>query len=86
LLNLLRNDQMIYWGVGIFKSNGRLAGSVNNDKTTRHWVVLEDLIPVGNDGWVRIYNPFRNREEVYTYNTFILSVGQFGLGLLVEME
>ena len=85
LLKILGEGKMVFWGVSIFKSNGKLAGLLN-DKTTRHWIVLEDVIPVGNSGWVRIYNPFRNREEVYLYDYFIQSVGQFGIGLLVEIS
>lgn len=84
LLRILDEGKMIFWGVAIFKSNGQLSGTVAGDKTTRHWIVLEDVIPVGNNGWVRIYNPFRNREEVYRYDYFIQSVGQFGIGLTVE--
>ncbi len=86
LLKLLGEGKMVFWGVAIFKSNGKLAGTLSNDKTTRHWIVLEDVIPVGNSGWVRIYNPFRNREEVYEYNVFMQSVGQFGIGLLVDVS
>lgn len=84
LLEQLRAGKMAFAGVGIFKSNGKLCGKETGSKTTRHWVVLEDVIPVGNSGWVRIYNPFRNREEVYTYDLFIESVGQFGIGLWVS--
>ncbi len=84
LLKLLDEGRKIFWGVAIFKSNGKLSGTTTGDKTTRHWIVLEDVIPVGNSGWVRIYNPFRNREEVYGYDYFIQSVGQFGIGLLVD--
>ncbi|NOH03022.1 MAG: hypothetical protein HND47_14220 [Chloroflexi bacterium] len=83
LRKLLEEGKMVFWGVAIFKSDGRLSGK-STKNTTRHWIVLEDVIPVGNNGWVRIYNPFRNREEVYVYDYFIESVGQFGIGLLVE--
>lgn len=85
LLERVEKGNMVFWGVAIFKSNGKLSGKVAGDKTTRHWIVLEDVHPVGNSGWVRIYNPFRNREEIYTYDYFMLSVGQFGLGLLVDV-
>lgn len=80
----LDKGQMAFAGVGIFKRNGKLCGPVTDpQRTTRHWVVLEDIKPVGNSGWVRIYNPFYNREEVYPYNLFIQSHGQFPLGLWV---
>lgn len=84
LLDQLKAGKLAFTGVGIFKSNGKLCGKESGSKTTRHWVVLEDIMPVGNDGWVRIYNPFRNREEVYTYDIFVQSVGQFGIGLWVS--
>ncbi len=86
LLNQLKEGKMAFSGVGIFKANGKLCGKESGGKTTRHWVILEDVIPVGNSGWARIYNPFRNREEVYTYELFIQSVGQFGIGLWVNMK
>jgi hypothetical protein len=79
----LDEGKLVYWGVAIFKLGGKLSGK-STSNTTRHWIVLEDVIAVGNSGWVRIYNPFNNREEIYNYNYFMDSVGQFGLGLLVE--
>ena len=57
-------------------------GKVKADGRIRHWVVLEDIIPSGNSGWVRVYNPFQNREEVYNYTTFIASSG-VGAGLWI---
>jgi|GEM_PF-1288198 len=86
LLAQLQEGKMAFSGVGIFKANGKLCGKVSGGNTTRHWIILEDVIPVGNSGWVRIYNPFRNREEIYTYDLFIQSVGQFGIGLWVNMK
>lgn len=83
LKRLLDEGKLVYWGVAIFKAGGKLSGK-STSNTTRHWIVLEDVIAVGNSGWARIYNPFNNREEVYNYNYFMDSVGQFGLGLLVE--
>ena len=67
-------------GVGI---NRR--GKLDAKGQIRHWVVVEDTLPVGNSGWVRLYNPFMNREEVYNYKTFLASMGQFGIGLWVSM-
>lgn len=64
-------------GCGISSS-----GKVKADGKIRHWVVLEDILPIGNSGWVRVYNPFQNREEVYNYNMFIASSG-VGAGLWV---
>ena len=58
------------------------AGKVKADGKIRHWAIVEDILPVGNNGWVRIYNPFNNQEEVYSYDLFIASAGT-GAGLWV---
>jgi hypothetical protein len=50
----------------------------------RHWVVIEDLIRVGNNGWVRVYNPFSDKEEVYPYNVVFDAASGSVIGLLVE--
>ncbi|MEI7844933.1 MAG: hypothetical protein WCK35_03920 [Chloroflexota bacterium] len=73
----LESGQLVIAGCGI-NSGGKLKA----DGKIRHWVVLEDIIPAGNSGWVRVYNPFLNREEVYTYSLFLQSVG-VGAGLWV---
>jgi len=74
----LRAGQFAIAGCGI-----NSAGKVLPNGKIRHWVVLEDIIPVGNSGWVRVYNPFYNRDEVYNYSTFIDSSGS-GAGLWVD--
>ena len=43
---------------------GSLAG------TDGHWVIVEDAVDDGETCWVRIYNPFWNQEEIYTYDQF----------------
>ncbi len=73
----LDSGQFAIVGCGI---NGR--GKIKANGKIRHWVVLLDLIPSGNSGWVRVYNPFNNREEVYEYNLFMTSSG-VGAGLWV---
>ena len=45
-------------------------GEITPKGYIRHWVVLTDVLPAGADGWVRVYNPFNNREEVYLYSEF----------------
>ncbi|MEI7989206.1 MAG: SH3 domain-containing protein [Chloroflexota bacterium] len=79
----LLSGYMLVAGVSI-KSNGRLSGEGN----IRHWVVVEDAAPVGNSGWVRLYNSFHNADEVYTYKTFSASFNDFGtlagVGIWVE--
>ncbi len=73
----LASGQFAIVGCGI-----NSAGRVKADGKIRHWVVLEDILPVGNSGWVRVYNPFMNRDEVYNYTMFIASSG-VGAGLWV---
>ncbi len=77
LKDRLVSGQFMIAGCGI-----NSGGKVKADGKIRHWVVLEDIIPVGNGGWVRVYNPFYNRDEVYSYNMFLTSVG-IGAGLWV---
>ncbi len=57
-------------------------GKVKEGEGIRHWVVVEDVLPVGNSGWVRLYNPFHNRSEVYEYEYFMRSAGT-GIGMWV---
>jgi hypothetical protein len=61
------------------------AGKIRANGKIRHWVVIEDVQPAGNDGWVRVYNPFNNQDEVYNYNMFVQSAGVGG-GLWVSKE
>jgi hypothetical protein len=75
----LDKGQLAIAGCGI-----NSGGKIKADGKIRHWVVLEDVLPVGNNGWVRIYNPFQNREEVYDYNTFITSAG-IGTGIWLDI-
>jgi hypothetical protein len=67
-------------GCGITSS-----GIVKADGHIRHWVIVEDVLPVGSSGWVRIYNPFQNQEEVYEYDMFMTSAGT-GTGLWIMPE
>jgi len=69
----LRAGQFAITGCGIVKT-----GQLVPDGSIRHWVVIVDILPVGTSGWVRVYNPFSNGEEVYEYNQFLLSVGTGG--------
>ncbi len=52
-------------------------GRLDPDQPVDHWVVLEDLLPVGTSGWVRLYNPYLNQEEVYPYDTFMTCFWKF---------
>jgi hypothetical protein len=60
-------------------------GVVDPKGSIAHWVVLEDIQPVGNDGWVRVYNPFMNREEVYPFGLFEDSMTKFPYGLWIKL-
>jgi hypothetical protein len=73
----LASGQFAIVGCGI-----NSAGRVKSNGKIRHWVVLEDVIPCDNSGWVRIYNPFYNREEVYNYSLFMASAG-VGAGIWI---
>jgi hypothetical protein len=75
----LRQGCMLICGVGI-KSNGR----VDPEGTIAHWVVIEDALPVSNSGWMRMYNPFNNREEVYTYDVFRATSPTLSAGLWLD--
>ncbi len=59
-------------------------GVVKWGSRIRHWIVIEDLVRVGNGGWVRIYNPFQNREEVYPFDTVFDTLSRSAIGLWVE--
>lgn len=74
----LQQGEFVLAGCGINRS-----GDVLSDGTIRHWVVILDVLPAGNSGWVRVYNPFFNREEVYEYNLFMTSSG-VGAGMWIR--
>ncbi len=71
--NRLSSGQFVVSGCGI-----NSVGKIKADGKIRHWVVIEDVRPVGSDGWVRVYNPFNNQDEVYSYNLFMQSAGAGG--------
>jgi hypothetical protein len=81
LAKRLKTGERLLVGVGIETIHGALVPKV--DQKARHWVVVEEVLPVANDGWMRLYNPFNNRDEVYTYSTFMASMGT-GVGLWVR--
>lgn len=44
-----------------------------------HWVVLYEVEPVGIDGgWVKIYNPFPNKRQEYSFAEFLRSCNAEG--------
>lgn len=62
-------DHRIIIGCKIEGQFGRLRPS-----GIAHWVVVESIEPEGRGGLVKIYNPFSNRAETYTWEQFVESV------------
>jgi len=79
LEKMLASGKKAILGVGITNR-----GEVAINGSIRHWVVLEEIIKMGNGGWVRIYNPFFNQEEVYPYRNIFDAGISSSLGLWVE--
>ncbi len=75
----INQGKMAIVGVGV-----NYKGEVAWHGRVRHWVVLEDIFPVGDSGWVRLYNPFHNREEIYPYHVVFDLASSTGLGVWVE--
>lgn len=76
---MLDSGRMAIIGTGITYS-----GVVKWGSRIRHWIIIEDLVRVGNSGWVRVYNPFQNREEVYPFDTVFDTLSRSAIGLWVE--
>ncbi len=76
---MLDSGRMAIVGTGI-----TYTGVVKWNSHIRHWIVIEDILRVGNSGWVRIYNPFSDSEEVYPFNVVFDSVSCSAMGLWVE--
>ena len=61
-------------------------GEISMNASIRHWIVITDIVRMGNGGWVRIYNGYFNREEVYPYrNLFDIGISS-SLGLWVDFD
>jgi len=59
-------------------------GAVKSHSPIRHWVVIEDIVPVGSSGWLRIYNPFTNREETCLFDEIYDLPSRDSIGLWAE--
>jgi hypothetical protein len=59
-------------------------GTVSSRGRTRHWVVVEDALCVGSSAWLRVYNPFTNREETYRFEEVFDTPARDSIGLWVE--
>ncbi len=79
LRKMLDTGRMAIMGTGV-TYNGLLKWSSH----IRHWVVIEDFIRVANSGWVRVYNPFSDREEVYPFTVVFDAASGTAMGLWVD--
>lgn len=59
-------------------------GVVKSRSPIRHWVVVEDIVRVAGSGWLRVYNPFNNREETYRFDEVYDLPSRDSIGLWVE--
>ena len=81
LERMLASGKKAIIGTGI---NSKGEASYNGN--IRHWLVLEEIIRMGNGGWVRVYNPFFNQEEVYPYRNLFDTSAASNLGLWVDTK
>ena len=79
LRKMLDTNRMAIMGTGI-TYNGLLKWSSH----VRHWVVIEDFVRVSNSGWVRVYNPFSDREEVYPFTVVFDAASGSAIGLWTD--
>jgi hypothetical protein len=79
LRKMLDSGRMAIVGTGITYN-----GIVKWGSRIRHWIIIEDIVRVSNSGWVRIYNPFPNREEVYPFDVVFDTSSRSAIGLWVE--
>jgi hypothetical protein len=79
LEKMLRAGKKAIIGVGL-TYKGEAAYNAN----IRHWLVIEDIVRMGNSGWVRVYNSYFNQEEVYPYPRIFNAGVSTGVGLWVD--
>lgn len=79
LERMLASGKKAIMGTGISNK-----GEISFNGNVRHWLVVEQIMRMGNGGWVRIYDPFFNQEEVYPYRTLFDTGVSSSLGLWVE--
>ncbi|HEU0296361.1 MAG TPA: hypothetical protein VFR47_26730 [Anaerolineales bacterium] len=79
LEKMLKSGKIAIIGTGITRT-----GEISINASIRHWLVITDIVRMGNGGWVRVYNGYFNQEEVYPYrNLFDMGISS-SLGLWVE--
>lgn len=79
LRKMLDTGRMAIVGTGITYN-----GVVKYGSRIRHWIIIEDILRVGSSGWVRIYNPFQDREEVYPFDVVFDTSSRSAIGLWVD--
>jgi len=75
----LRAGKKAIIGVGITRT-----GEAAYNARIRHWLVISDIVRMGNGGWVRVYNSFFNQEEVYPYQRIFNTGISTGISLWVD--
>ena len=75
----LRAGRKAIIGVGINRN-----GEASYNASIRHWLVVSDIVRMGNSGWVRVYNSYFNQEEVYPYQRIFNTGVATGIGLWVD--
>jgi hypothetical protein len=75
----LRAGKKAIIGVGINRN-----GEAAYNASIRHWLVISDIVRMGNSGWVRVYNSFFNQEEVYPCQRIFNTGISTGIGLWVD--
>ncbi len=80
LLKMVRSGKKAILGVGVTPGSGR----ISYGGRIRHWAVLVDVLRMGNSAWLRIYNPYFNREEIYPHYMIFDMKYPSTLGLWVD--
>ena len=69
----IQNGNKIIALVNIDKNNeGGLNAKDDTNDPTAHWIEVQDVITTKEgENYVRVYNPYMNREEIYDEKTFM---------------
>jgi hypothetical protein len=70
--------------MGIVGTGVTRSGAIRARSGIRHWIVIEDILRVGSSGWLRVFNPFTNREETYRFDEVYDLPSRDSIGLWVE--
>lgn len=55
---------------------GNLRGMNESSRKVAHWVWVQKVFMIEDRKFVRVYNPYMNREEIYSYERFLSSYAQ----------